>query len=390
MFDRGILSMGVLKGVKIIEMVGLGPGPFCGMLLADLGADVIAVERSAPDAGKPRPWELCSRGKRSIILDVKKPGGVETFLQLVEGADALIEGMRPGVMERLGLGPDVCLARRPSLVYGRMTGWGQDGPLAQAAGHDANYVALSGALWLATQPGQRPEAPPGLLGDVAGGALYLAIGILAGILRARQDGHGQIVDAAMVDGSAHLLNFPISFLPDYYRGSFEKARPAALGMHWDRPYLCADGEWIVVQAVEPQFYAELIRRLGLGQDERFVNDQGSPDAWATLGNELSALFKTKSRAEWTRLLEGTDACFAPVLAPEDAATHPHNIARGIYETVDGVMQAAPAPRFSVTPSAKLRSVPARGAHTGDVLAEIQLSTKQMDDLRTSGALGPVT
>lgn len=378
--------MGVLKGVKIIEMVGLGPGPFCGMLLADLGADVIAVERPAADEGTPRPWELCSRGKRSIVLDLKKPGAVETFLQLIDGADALIEGMRPGVMERLGLGPDVCLARRPSLVYGRMTGWGQYGPLSQVAGHDANYVALSGALWLATQPGQRPDAPPGLLGDVAGGALYLAIGVLAGILRARQDGRGQVVDAAMVDGSAHLLNFAISFLPDHYGGSFGNARPAALGMHWDRPYLCADGEWIVVQAVEPQFYAELIRRLGLDQDERFVNDQRNPGAWATLGDELSALFKTKSRDEWSRLLEGSDTCFAPVLAPEEAAAHPHNIARDIYNTIDGVLQTAPAPRFSVTPSAELVAVPPRGAHTKDVLAELQRNAKRTGD-RGPTALG---
>ncbi|ESZ31349.1 CaiB/BaiF CoA-transferase family protein [Mesorhizobium sp. L2C066B000] len=379
--------MGVLSGVKIIEMVGLGPGPFCGMLLADLGADVIAVERPAADAGNPRPWELCSRGKRSMVLDVKKPGAVETFLELIDGADALIEGMRPGVMERLGLGPEVCLARRPSLVYGRMTGWGQYGPLSQVAGHDANYVAVSGALWLATQSGQQPDAPPGLLGDVAGGALYLAIGLLAGILRARQDGQGQVVDAAMVDGSAHLLNFAISFLPDHYGGSFEKARPAALGMHWDRPYLCADGEWIVIQAVEPKFYAELIRRLGLDQDERFVNEQRNPAAWATLGDELSVLFKTKSRAEWTRLLEGTDTCFAPVLAPEEAAAHPHNIARDIYKTIDGVLQTAPAPRFSVTPSAELVSVPPRGAHTKDVLAELQINSKRTGDRGQATAVG---
>lgn len=377
--------MGVLNGVKVIEMVGLGPGPFCGMLLADLGADVIAVERPAADAGAPRPWALCSRGKRSIILDMKKPGAVDTFLKLIDGADALIEGMRPGVMERLGLGPDVCLARRPALVYGRMTGWGQYGPLSQTAGHDANYVALSGALWLATQPNQRPEAPPTLLGDAAGGGLYLAIGILAGILRARQDGRGQVVDAAMVDGSAHLLNLPLSFLPEY-AGSFEKVRPAALEKHWDRTYVCSDGEWIVLQSDEPQFYAELISRLGLEQDERFVKEQRNPGAWATLGDELSALFKTKSRAEWSELLEGTNACFAPVLALPEAATHPHIAARKIYRTVDGVLQATPAPRFSATPSSELTSIPVRGAHTEDVLTELQLSVKEIEILRMADSI----
>lgn len=362
--------MGVLDGVKIIEMVGLGPGPFCGMLLADLGAEVIAVERPAPDIGLPRPWELSSRGKRSVVLDIKKPGSVERLLELVDGADALIEGMRPGVMERLGLGPDVCLARRPSLVYGRSTGWGQDGPLAQVAGHDANYVAISGALWLSTQAGQRPEAPPGLLGDVAGGGLYLAIGILAGILNARQTGCGQVVDAAMLDGSAHMLNFVTSFLPEHYGSSYAKARPAGIGMHWDRAYECADGEWIVVQAVEPQFYAELLNRLGLDGDARFVNNQRNPESWAPLGDELSVLFKTKSRAAWADLLEGTDTCFAPVLGPEEAATHPHNVARQLYTTIDGVLQVAPAPRFSATPSAQLASVPPRGAHTDEILAEL--------------------
>ncbi|MET2833127.1 CaiB/BaiF CoA transferase family protein [Mesorhizobium shangrilense] len=379
--------MGVLKGVKIIEMAGLGPGPFCGMLLADLGADVISVERPAADAGSPRPWALCSRGKRSIIMDLKKPGAVETFLQLIDGADALIEGMRPGVMERLGLGPDVCLARRPSLVYGRMTGWGQSGPLSQAAGHDANYVALSGALWLATQPGQRPEAPPTLLGDVAGGALYLALGILAGILRARQDGRGQVVDAAMVDGSAHLLNLLITFLPEL-GGSFENAKPAAHGKHWDRAYLCSDGEWIIVQPEEPQFYVEFIRRLGLDHDERFVKGQTTPENWQALGDQLSTIFRTKSRAEWSELLEGTDACFAPVLSPPEAAAHPHIVARQIYKIVDGVLQTAPAPRFSATPSAELSSIPARGHHTQEVLSELKLSSKRVDDLTKAGALGP--
>ncbi|TCN20372.1 crotonobetainyl-CoA:carnitine CoA-transferase CaiB-like acyl-CoA transferase [Sinorhizobium americanum] len=379
--------MGVLTGIKIIEFAGLGPGPFCGMLLADLGADVITIERPAPDVGNPRPWALCSRGKRSLVLDLKKPGAVDTVLQLIEDADALIEGMRPGVMERLGLGPEICLARNPSLVYGRMTGWGQYGPLVQAAGHDANYVAISGALWLATKPGQAPEAPPTMLGDIAGGALYLAIGLLGGILSARKDGRGQVVDAAMIDGSAHLLNLLISYIPEL-GGAFASGKPTAHGLFWDRAYECADGEWIVIQPMEPQFYAELIKRLGLQDDQRFVNGQSTPELWVTLGSELAELFKAKTRTEWAALLEGTDACFAPVLSPEEATAHPHVVARGIYKTIDGALHASPAPRFSLTPSAELGSVPPRGAHTEEVLAELGLGAARLQDLRTAGVLGP--
>ncbi|MCV3243947.1 crotonobetainyl-CoA:carnitine CoA-transferase CaiB-like acyl-CoA transferase [Mesorhizobium robiniae] len=382
--------MGVLSGVKIIEMVGMGPGPFCGMLLADLGADVIAVERPAADIGTERPWSVCSRGKRSIVLDMKKPEAVATFLDLVEGADALIEGNRPGVMERLGIGPDVCLARRPSLVYGRMTGWGQHGPLAKAAAHDANYLALSGALYFATQPDVAPESPPTILGDVAGGALYLAIGILAGILRAKNEGTGQVIDAAMVDGSAHLLNLLVSFLPVDYNMVYANARPGALKKHFDRTYLCSDGEWVVLQAMEPQFYIDLMKRLGLGGDERFAEERrDDPAVWKPLGEEMAALFKTKSRDEWCALLEGTDTCFAPLLTMPEAAEHPHMKARDVYRTVDGILQATAAPRFSVTESPELRSVPARGAHTGEILSQLGLGDGQIADLRRTGALGPV-
>ncbi|MCV3243943.1 crotonobetainyl-CoA:carnitine CoA-transferase CaiB-like acyl-CoA transferase [Mesorhizobium robiniae] len=381
--------MGVLSGVRIIEMVGLGPAPFCGMILADLGADVIAVERPGADHGAPRPWSLVNRGKRSIVLDLKKPGAVNLFLELLDGADALIEGNRPGVMERLGLGPEACIARRPALVYGRMTGYGQFGPLSNAAGHDANYVALSGALWLATQPGIAPEAPPTILGDSAGGALYLAIGILAGILRARKDGVGQVIDAAMVDGSAHLMSLLLSFLASDYNYSTANARPGALGRHYDRAYVCGDGLWVVVQAEEPKFYAELLHRLGLEQEERFSEEvRHNPKSWGPLSQELAAIFKSKTRKEWCELLENTDTCFTPVLTMEEAAVHPHMMARNVFSNVDGVLQPNPAPRFSVTPSANPTSIPHRGANTAEILAELGVGAAQIQELRLAGALGP--
>ncbi|MCP1835512.1 acetyl-CoA hydrolase [Bradyrhizobium sp. USDA 4532] len=377
--------MGVLDGLKVVEMASLGPAPACGMLLADLGADVINVERPAADAGRARPAEIYNRGKRSIILDLKKPGAIDTALKLVEGSDALIEGMRPGVMERLGLGPDVCLACRPSLVYGRMTGWGQYGPLMRAAGHDGNYVALSGALWLATASGQRPEPPPSLLGDMAGGALYLAIGVVAGVLRARKDGRGQVVDAAMVDGSAHLLNLLLSIIPSRV---YKTGKPASDGQPFARSYRCSDGEWVNICAIEPQFYAELIKRLGLDGEERFVGGLMNAEVWPDLTDQLARVFASKTRSEWCKLLEGTDACFAPVLSPPEAAVHPHNVARGVYAIVDGILQAGPAPRFSATPSNELSHVPVRGAHTREVLSKLKLTPQQIKQLTKSGALGP--
>jgi len=378
--------MGVLEGLKVIEIAGIGPGPFCGMLLADLGADVITVERPAASERRPRSLQIYNRGKRSIVLDLKKPEAVEVVLRLVERSEALIEGMRPGVMERLGLGPDVCLARRPSLIYGRMTGWGQHGPMAQAAGHDSNYTGLSGALWYSSPAGQPPQAPATVIGDIGGGALYLALGILGGVLRARSDGRGQVVDAAIVDGCAHTLNLLLSIVAGH-GGGFERGTLASDASHWSRSYRCSDGGWINVASLEPQFYAELIKRLGLDHDERFVKGQMDQKAWPTLSHEMATLFATKTRAEWCELLEGTDSCFAPVLSPPEAAVHPHMVERGIYTTVDGVLQAAPAPRFSVTSSDKPGGVPSRGAHTDDVLSEIQLSSQEMAKLKASGALG---
>ncbi len=258
--------------------------------------------------------------------------------------------------------------------------------MARAAAHDGNYAGVSGALWLATAADQRPEPPPSLLGDIAGGALYLAIGILAGVLRARHDGRGQVVDAAMVDGSAHLLNLLLSII-ERRGGAYEMGKPASDPKYFARSYRCADGEWINIAAIEPPFHAALIKRLGLDRDEHFVNGINDPKVWPALTDKLAAVFASKTRTEWCKMLEGTDACFAPVLSPLDAAAHPHNVARGIYSTIDGILQAVPAPRFSATPSAGLTRVPARGAHTRDVLSELKFTAEQVEQLTKSGALG---
>jgi crotonobetainyl-CoA:carnitine CoA-transferase CaiB-like acyl-CoA transferase len=362
---------GVLSGVRIVEIAGIGPGPFCAMLLADLGADVISIERTAPDEGRPRPGAIVYRGKRSITLDLKAPESSEVVLRLLDEADALIEGMRPGVMERLGLGPERCFERRPSLVYGRMTGWGQYGPLAQTAGHDSNYTSLSGALWFGSPPEQPPTAPTTVIGDIGGGALYLALGVVSGILRARADGRGQIVDAAIVDGTAHMLNLMLGMTArnaDYTRGvqAFDASHWAA------QSYRCRDGGWINLAPLEPQFYAEMLQRLGLADDARYVRGQHDPALWPELRREMTALFAAQDRAHWCTVFEGSDACWAPVLTPAEAAAHPHLRVRGTYARVDGVLQAAPAPRFSGTPSPLLAPVPQRGAHTQAVLSALGL------------------
>ena len=364
--------MGALSGLRVVEIAGLGPAPFCGMLLADMGAEVVLVERSA--GGDPLALganAIINRGKRSLALDLKNPAAVDAVLRLVDGADALIEGMRPGVMERLGLGPDACLARNPRLVYGRMTGWGQDGPLAQAAGHDINYIALSGALWFSGAPGQPPMAPPTLVGDLGGGALYLAMGLLAALLSARQTGVGQVVDAAVVDGSANLMNLLLSA---HAAGQqpFERGRGLLDGPHWYGSYACSDGHFVTVGALEPQFNALLFGRLGLGDDPDFRRAYDSR-LWPALRSRLAAVFASRPRAHWVALLEGTDACFAGVLTPAEGLSHPHLVARGVYSVRDGVLQAAPAPRFSVTASGEPGPVPVRGADGAAVLREAGLS-----------------
>jgi crotonobetainyl-CoA:carnitine CoA-transferase CaiB-like acyl-CoA transferase len=377
--------MSILQGLRIIEIAGLGPGPFCGMLLADLGADVIVVERKDATTPLPRPDYIVNRGKRSIALDLKQPQAIEVVLRLVERADVLIEGMRPGVMERLGIAPEVCLEHRPSLIYGRMTGWGQYGPLSHSAGHDGNYTGLSGALWYSSPPGIAPVAPPTLIGDVGGGALYLAIGLLAGVLKARQSGRGQVVDAAIVDGSAHMLNLLLSALAandaGYERGVH----------HFDcgpsvNTYRCSDGGWIIVSPLETKFYEELLKRIGLAGDPIFENRTDIAD-WPLQRAVLSETFAKRTRAEWCAILEGTDACFAPVNDPAEAARHPHMAARQVFAEVGGVLQTAPAPRFSQNaPTDWRRGVPRVGEDTETILRETGYDEGSMRELRSSGAI----
>lgn len=356
---------GPLAGLKVLEVAGIGPGPFCGMLLADLGADVVLIERplEAPvdDAGS-----ILRRGKRSVTLDLKTANDKLRLLQLVDHCDVLIEGMRPGVMERLGLGPDVCLERNPRLVYGRMTGWGQSGPLAQAAGHDINYIALSGALWYAGQPGQAPLAPPSLIGDIGGGAMYLAVGLLAAVMHVRAGGRGQVVDAAIVDGSAHMQNLLLSMRSS---GQMVVMRGESVldGPHWFNTYRCADGHYISVGSLEPKFYGLLCQKLGLEGDESFA-DGYDPSRWPMLRDQFAQLFARQTRARWCELLEGTDACFAPVLNPDEAAEHPHMRARQVFDVQAGLLQANPAPRFSDMPLSP-GAIPQRGADTQSVFTD---------------------
>lgn len=344
---------GPLAGMKIIELAGIGPGPMAAMLLADLGATVLRIDRKEPSGlGIERPLRhnLLLRSRQSIALDLKSPAAVETVLRLVEGSDALIEGFRPGVTERLGLGPDACLARNPRLVYGRITGWGQEGPLSQAAGHDVNYLSLTGVLDAIGRPGQPPTIPLNLVGDFAGGSMYLVTGLLAAVIEARQSGRGQVVDAAIVDGAAHLA---ASFFGLEAAGLLNPARGTNIldhGAYYYDVYECSDGRWVSIGPIEPKFLAELLRRMDL--DPATLGPQGDRSRWPQARETLAAAFRTATRDEWCRRLEGTDACFAPVLSWTEAPAHPHLRARGTFVDVDGVVQPAPAPRFSRTePSA---------------------------------------
>ncbi|MER8694695.1 CoA transferase [Mesorhizobium opportunistum] len=356
----------MLKGTRIVEIEALGPAPFAGMLFADLGADVIVVHRKqAPMPGVPER-SLLDRGKRSIALDLKDAADAAVLMRLIATADGLIEGFRPGVMERLGLGPDVCLVANKRLVYGRMTGWGQDGPLARTAGHDMNYIGVSGALWYGSLPGEVPMAPPTLVGDIGGGALYLVVGMLAAMMNAGASGKGTVVDAAIVDGSAHMMNLLMSLAQS---GGLAAERGNSLldGPHWCRVYRASDGGFISVQCIEPKFYALFLDRLGLAADPQFAN-QFDRGLWPELGNRLAAIFAARPRDEWVKLFEGSDACVGPVLGPREAAQHPHMAARGTWLTVDGTLQAAAAPRFSARARCSPAGSPARGEHDAEIRA----------------------
>jgi alpha-methylacyl-CoA racemase len=360
---------GMLGGLRIVEIEGLGPVPFAGMLLADLGADVVVVHRkgAAPTPVKPEK-SLLDRGKRSIALDLKDTEDTAFLMRLIARAEGLIEGFRPGVMERLGLGPDACRAANPRLVYGRMTGWGQAGPLAHTAGHDLNYIGVSGALWYASLPGEPPLAPPTLVGDIGGGALYLVVGMLAGIMNARASGKGTVVDAAIVDGSAHMMNLLMSLAQT---GALAPQRGGSLvdGPHWCRSYRTADGGHISVQCLEPRFYAIFLDRLGLAGDAEFC-DQFDRSRWPTQAARLAAIFATQNRDHWTRLFEGSDACVGPVLGPAESALHPHMAARGVWQIADGILQAAAAPRFSGYAPQLDPRIPGRGEHEVEIRAEL--------------------
>jgi alpha-methylacyl-CoA racemase len=377
--------VGPLEGVRIIEIAGIGPGPFCGMLLADLGAEVVLVDRkggSLPFNAQPK-FDFTRRGKRSIALDLKQPGAAEVVLRLLESADGLLEGFRPGVMERLGLGPDTCLARNPRLVFGRLTGWGQSGPLAQAAGHDLNYVALSGLLYHGGHSDSAPAIPPTVVGDIGGGAMFMAVGLLAGILNARTTGSGQVIDGAITDGCTVMGMLVQGLRAQGLWADRRQSNALDGGAHWYDTYQCADGGWISVGALEPQFYRLLIQKCGLAGED-LEQAQFDVAAWPRHKERFKALFRTKSRAEWCDLLEGTDVCFAPVLSLEEAPAHPHNAARGAYMEVAGQRQPAPAPRFSVT-GAEVRSPPvAIGADTSALLARAGYSEAEIESLRSAG------
>ena len=377
--------MGPLQGLRFVELAGIGPGPFCGMLLADLGADVVVVDRKGgggPLGSDPRR-DLTRRGKRSIAVDLKQPGAAEVVLRLIEHADGLIEGFRPGVMERLGLGPDACLARNPRLAYGRLTGWGQSGPLSQAAGHDLNYVALSGLLNHAGHRDSPPGIPPTVVGDIGGGAMFMAVGLLAAVISARSTGRGQVVDAAITDGCALMATLIQGLRVQGLWADKRQANALDGGAHWYDCYQCADGEWISVGALEPQFYALLVAKLG-PEAAGLERAQFDVANWPAHKARLVDLFRTRTRAEWCLLLEGTDVCFAPVLTLAEAAAHPHNRARGAWVERDGLAQPAPAPRFSATPGAIGGPPTVAGAHTREILEAAGYAAEDIDALTAAG------
>ena len=380
--------MGVLSGYKVVEFAGIGPAPMCAMLLSDMGAEVLRIDRTEDaDLGvaTDAKFNLLGRGRRSVAIDLKQPAGTEAALALIEQADALIEGFRPGVMERLGVGPDVCLARNPRLVFGRMTGWGQEGPLAKAVGHDINYIALVGALHSIGRKGEAPVPPLNLVGDFGGGGVFLALGVVGALLEAQKSGKGQVIDVAMIDGAASLMTAIYGLRA---AGKWTDNRGENIldtGAHYYNVYETSDGQYVSVGSIEPKFYAELLRLTGLEREE--LPRQNDRAAWPTLTEKLAAIFRTKTRAEWDALLEGSDICYAPVLNMQEAAKHPHNQVRETFVEVEGVPQPAPAPRFSRTPSAIQRPPASPGEHTEEALRDWGFDAAELDRLRGSGVIG---
>ncbi len=380
--------MGPLKGIRVLEFAGIGPGPFAAMMLSDMGADVLRLDRAGSvsdgTAGAEPPGELLNRGRRSVGLDLKSPAGVETALRLVERADALVEGFRPGVMERLGLGPDVCLARNPRLVYGRMTGWGQQGPMAHAAGHDINYIALAGSLAPLGRKGEKPTTPLNLVGDFGGGGMLLAFGVACALVERAGSGKGQVVDAAMVDGSAILMTMIHGMRQ---MGFWRDARGENMldtGAHFYDTFETADGKYVSIGAIEPQFYAELLEKTGLAGEE--LPRQMDRDQWPAMKERLEKVFKTRTRAQWCEIMEGSDVCFAPVLEMSEAPDHPHIQARSTFVELAGKIHPAPAPRFSRTEPAIQRPPAHPGQHTDEALADWGLPADEIARLRDTGAV----
>ena len=377
--------MGPLKNVKIVEFAGIGPGPFCAMMLSDMGANIIRLDRKGAE---PRyfgsKYHVLNRGRRSAGIDLKNEEGRKAAFRLIDQSDALLEGFRPGVMERLGFGPDICLERNPKLVYGRMTGWGQEGPLAQAAGHDINYIGINGALHSIGRRGEKPVPPLNLLGDFGGGGMLLAFGMVCALFEARQSGLGQVVDAAVVDGSAALM---ASTFGAWSSGTWKDERGVNrldTGAHYYDTYETADAKYISIGSIEPQFYALMLEKAGI--EDQFFHPQTDEDNWPQLKERLGEIFKTKTRDEWCEIMLGTDVCFAPVLSLEEAVSFPHNRERKIFVDMDGVIQPAPAPRFSRT-SPEIQGPPAYpGEDTEQVLSDWGFSVDDIEGLRKAGAI----
>ena len=374
--------MGPLQGVKIIELAGIGPGPFCGMMLADMGADVIRVDRPGPGGLGTLPNDVLNRGRRSIAVNLRSQAGAELVLKLCEKADGLFEGFRPGVAEKMGVGPEDCMKRNPALVYGRMTGWGQEGPMAQAAGHDINYISLTGALHAIGRKGQSPVPPLNLVGDFGGGGMLLAFGLVCGLLEAQKSGKGQVVDAAMVDGASTLMAMFFTFKN---LGMFNEERQTNLldgGAHFYDTYETSDGKYISIGSIEPQFYELLMQKAELDRD--VFGNQMDFGKWPELKEKIAEVFKQKTRDEWCEIMEGSDVCFAPVLSMSEAPEHPHMKARKIFVEKDGILQPAPSPRFSRTQCEIKNNARTAGQDTDEILDELGLSSAEIAQLKDNG------